>query len=282
MGDFFCGWYFRCQSETCTLAVIPAVHGSGRNRSCSIQLIAPGGSWLVPLPGRGQMLSSRPRALLGDNAFSEEGLRLNLHAPGLRAEGVLRFSGLTPLRGDIMGPFRFVPGMECRHSVVSLSHSVNGSLRINGTNHIFQSGRGYIEGDRGRAFPRHYVWTYCPLPEGGLMLSAARIPLLGMSFTGVISVLRTGGREYRLATYLGARAEHIGSGAVTLRQGGLRLTARLLEQNALPLAAPVNGGMGRTIRESLTCRARYTFESDGKILLDTESTQAAFEYEYPD
>ena len=29
MGDYFCGWYFRCQSEEKTLAVIPAVHRAG-------------------------------------------------------------------------------------------------------------------------------------------------------------------------------------------------------------------------------------------------------------
>ena len=28
MNEFFCGWYFKCQSEERTLAVIPALHRS--------------------------------------------------------------------------------------------------------------------------------------------------------------------------------------------------------------------------------------------------------------
>ena len=37
-GSFF-GWYFKCQSDTQTLAVIPAVHQVGGKRTCSIQII---------------------------------------------------------------------------------------------------------------------------------------------------------------------------------------------------------------------------------------------------
>ena len=36
---FFYGWYLKCQSDTQTLAVIPAVHRAGRKSTCSIQII---------------------------------------------------------------------------------------------------------------------------------------------------------------------------------------------------------------------------------------------------
>ena len=39
MGDYFCGWYFRCQSED----VIPAVHRAGAARSRSTKVMAPVG-----------------------------------------------------------------------------------------------------------------------------------------------------------------------------------------------------------------------------------------------
>lgn len=42
MNDYFYGWYFRCQSEQGTIAVIPAVHVSGDEKSCSIQVITEG------------------------------------------------------------------------------------------------------------------------------------------------------------------------------------------------------------------------------------------------
>ena len=45
---WFYGWYFKCQSDTQTLSVIPAVHETGRNRTCSLQIITEEQSWTVP------------------------------------------------------------------------------------------------------------------------------------------------------------------------------------------------------------------------------------------
>lgn len=73
------------------------------------------------------------------------------------------------------------------------------------------------------------------------MLAAAEIPLGPVCFTGVIGVVQLKGREYRLATYLGARAEKLSGGEIVVRQGTLTLTARLLERQAHPLAAPTAG-----------------------------------------
>ena len=64
-----------------------------------------------------------------------------------------QFRQLTSIVYDIMVPFRWVPGMECRHSVFSMKHSVNGEIRINGKSYLFHHGTGYWEGDRGRSFP---------------------------------------------------------------------------------------------------------------------------------
>ena len=37
MKSFFYGWYFKCQSDTQTFAVIPAIHQGKNGRTCSIQ-----------------------------------------------------------------------------------------------------------------------------------------------------------------------------------------------------------------------------------------------------
>lgn len=39
MNNYFYGWYFRCQGEDGSMAVIPAVHLSETEVSCSIQVI---------------------------------------------------------------------------------------------------------------------------------------------------------------------------------------------------------------------------------------------------
>jgi len=276
MGDLFCGWYFRCQSDTQTLAVIPAIHG----RECSVQLITDKGNWNVPLPRRNAKMHRRlPEAVLESNLFSRDGLKLDLHTDTLSAQGLLRFGRLTPLHYDIMGPFKYVPFMECRHKVISMNHSVNGSVRINGEDYIFQNARGYIEGDRGRSFPARYAWSQCHLHEGSVMLSVADIPFGFLSFTGIICAIVFQGKEYRIASYLGASAQ-IGEKQVILRQRELELTARLIEQKPLPLNAPSLGKMSRTIHESVSCRAYYRFRIGGETIFEVESPNAAFEYEY--
>ena len=280
MADLFCGWYLKCQSDTCTLALIPAVHGVGKERSCSIQLITDDASWSVPFPA--SALQAHSDAIhIGASRFSRRGVRLDLHAPGLDAAGSLIFGPFTPIRYDIMGPFRYVPFLECRHSVFSMRHRVDGEVRVNGVPYVFYQGTGYAEGDRGRSFPREYAWTQCSFPEGSLMLSVADIPLLGCHFTGVIGIVLWQGREYRLATYLGARAVRRQDRELVVRQGGDCLTARLPDSSGRALRAPSGGAMMRTIREHAACRAFYRFERDGRTLFAQEAPNASFEYEYP-
>lgn len=71
----------------------------------------------------------------------------------------------TPLRSDIMGPFRFLPGMECSHGVISMGHSLEGKLDLNGKRIDFSGGTGYVETDRGRSFPSAYLWTQCTVRQ---------------------------------------------------------------------------------------------------------------------
>lgn len=282
MKNDFCGWYFKCQSERETIALIPAVHTRGGERTGSLQFIGGGETWSAPLPGEACWVGKgRPMARLGESWFSTSGIRLDVRTEGVQAHGTLRFGPFTPLRYDIMGPFALVPGMECRHRVASMAHRVDGTLTVNGRAYRFENGLGYIEGDRGRSFPRRYLWTHSFFQGGSLMLSAADIPLGPLDFTGVIGAVLLGGREIRLATYLGARAQSIGDGTITVRQGELTLTARLLEREAHPLRAPVGGAMERTIRENISCTARYRLWRGDRLLLDVQTDRASFEYEYP-
>lgn len=278
-GSYFCGWYFRCQSESQTVALIPAIHISEGQRTGSIQIISGDGCRHAALPD-GTVSAKAPRAELGGCIFREDMLRLSLHAESADAEGELRFEALTPLRCDIMGPFRYVPFMECRHSVFSMRHRVNGQLRVGDRDYRFSNGDGYIEGDRGRSFPRRYAWTQCFLEGGSLMLSVAEIPLGPVRFTGTIGAVCIGGREYRLATYLGARVMKCSGGELVIRQGDMTLTAALLERTVSLLRAPENGAMTRLIRENAACRARYELVKGDQTLLAVESDNAAFEYEY--
>ncbi len=279
--DYFRGWYFKCQNGARTLAVIPAAHRAGGGGASSVQVITDSGAWSFDFPYNEYREYKRGFGVsVGGNVFDADGMRLRLKSGSRAVKGCVRFGPLTPIRYDIMGPFKAVPFMECRHSVVSMGHSVTGEVNVNGDIFRFDNGSGYIEGDRGRSFPREYIWTQCHFDGGSLMLSAARIPMLGLDFTGVIGAILWRGREYRLATYLGARAVKIAGQEITVRQGGTLFTARLIEKKPHPLSAPVNGKMSRTVHESASCVARYRFETAGKAVFDFSTDRASFEYEY--
>lgn len=112
------------------------------------------------------------------------------------------------------------------------------------------------------------------------MLSVADIPMAGIHFTGIVGVILWQGREYRIATYLGARVARMRNKMVRVKQGNMELEARLLEEAERPLKAPVKGNMVRTIHESASCRAFYRFCKKGCTLFAFETDRASFEYEY--
>ena len=282
MKDFFCGWYFKCQSPEQTLAVIPAFHKGKEGKSCSIQLITEEGAWNVKFPYDCFQKGKKELSLrIGENYFGADGIRLAIKGNRFSAIGEVRFGALSPIRYDIMGPFQYLPLMECRHSIFSMRHSVSGELQINGTPYQFPNGVGYIEGDRGFSFPKQYAWTQCCFEEGSLMLSVAEIPLGPFRFTDTICVIYWQGKEYRLATYLGAKVVKLGKGQILLHQGNLTFFAKQMETRSHDLRAPAHGSMTRIIRESATCRAAYAFQVNNHTVFSFETNQASFEYEYP-
>lgn len=282
MHNYFCGWYFKFQSNTQTLAVIPAFHRSKEGLSASIQFITDHNAWNIPFSYH-QFFQDKNKfqIALGNNHFSKDGIKLSLHTTDCSIEGSLLFGAFSPIRYDIMGPFQYIPFLQCRHSILSMKHSVTGNICINGVDYSFSNANGYLEGDRGYSFPKEYAWTQCFFEGGSLVLCVADIPFGLFSFTGMIGIIHYHGREYRLATYLGAKVIKIKNGELIIRQGSLTLSVKLLEQKQHPLLAPVSGDMKRTIHESACCRASYCFEQNHHTLFSFETTSASFEYEYP-
>lgn len=205
---------------------------------------------------------------------------MDIDTEDLKIKGVLKFRQMSPLKYNIMGPFVCMPFMECRHQVWSMRHLVSGKISVNKKEYLFSDDLGYWEGDEGYSFPHKYVWTQCFFKEGSIMLAVADIPMFGIHFTGIIGVVLWEGKEYRIATYFGAKASEIKNRTVKVVQRGLKLEAQLLEDTGYQLQAPVNGSMVRHIRESVTCHAHYKFMKSGVTLFDFETKTASFEYEY--
>lgn len=124
------------------------------------------------------------------------------------------------------------------------------------------------------------------------MLSVADIPMAGMHFTGIIGIVLWKGKEYRFATYLGARVLQNQDGMLRIAQGDMMLEAKMKKgaqcspsagnKNGIghPLKAPVGGDMTRTIHENPACGAAYRFRVGGRTLFAFDTKRASFEYEY--
>ena len=187
-----------------------------------------------------------------------------------------------------MGPFSFVPGMECRHGVVSLHHKVRGSLRKNGLPEIqlSQNTVGYIEKDWGKSFPRGWVWLQTNHLNGEtepccLMVSAGRVPWVTGAFRGFIAALYYRGEFLPFTTYNGAKFE------LTLtddcarmvfwrKQKKLAITAYHAPGVELISPTPEEGMMGR-VNESMLATADVRLSKNGKTVLDTKASWLGFE-----
>lgn len=275
---YFEGWYVKfVTADGEAVALIPSFHADADGNAYSMLQVAGERSFGMRFPAdaltaREDMFSVK----LGDSEFGAGGAVVDAEADGHKVCGEVAFGKLTPPRRDIMGPFASFPFMECKHGVISVMHSLSGKLCVDGKVYDLDGGTGYIEKDMGRSFPSSYLWTQGTDGRSSVMISVAEIPYFGLRFTGCISFAYTGGREYRLATYRLARAS-VGSGGVTVSQGGMKLTAEPLAEDPRALLAPSRGGMERTIHESPSAEVRYTLCHRDETLLAMTCRGAGYE-----
>ena len=100
---------------------------------------------------------------VGNSRFTSESIALDIDTPEGRVQGEIQFNqrALFPSNlwmPGIMGPFAWIPAMECYHGLISLDHHLTGTLTVDGEAWDFSGGRGYIEKDWGTNFPSAYVW----------------------------------------------------------------------------------------------------------------------------
>ncbi|MCL2696339.1 MAG: tocopherol cyclase family protein [Clostridiales bacterium] len=302
---FFDGWYFKQENTAHTLCVIVARHrarggalggsvqvfASGRPQAtpaainCSLptahcSLSAERGSATFFFPAEAMRWAHPKRGVIcmGENRFSAEGLRLDLRDDGQEIAGDLRFSSPALPAYDIMGPFACVPFLECRHRVLTLCHRADGQILWNGQAYNFDQSPAYAEGDCGSSFPRRYLWTHAAGRNWSLMLSVADVPTLFGTFRGVAGFVYLNGKELRVATYCGARAEALSCGGAAIRQGQWRLAVTAAEPaNARTLLAPARGCMTRLVRESPRLPVRVLLTRGDDILIDEVCESASFE-----
>lgn len=280
---YFEGWFFKQSNATNCITFIPSYHidEAGTFRAF-LQIIKDNEYYCVEYNKDEFSINHKDFIInIGNNRFSKQGIELNISNNYINISGKISFGNFCPPRYNVMGPFAMCAFIECAHSVFSLKHSVNGYIVINNVRYDFQSGTGYIEGDRGRSFPQKYLWTECNIndnEETVVMISIATVKLFNIKFKGSICLVLIKDKEYRIATYLGAKILDFSKYRAEIKQRNYLLVAEQLSESPLDLKAPVDGVMKRIIKESPTCKVRYRFYIKGKLVLDRTCDNASFEF----
>jgi hypothetical protein len=158
-----------------------------------------------------------------------------------------------------MGPYAFVPFMECYHGIVSMDHEISGNIQVAGEAIDFAGGRGYIEKDWGQSFPSAYVWMQTNhFSQTGVSFKAsvAKIPWFRSAFVGFIAGLWFDNRLYRFTTYNQTRlmkcsiSKYEVNIVLENKKHLLEIIAR--RDHATVLASPILGLMEGRIEESMT------------------------------
>ncbi len=277
--SYFEGWYLKLFNKDEVLAFIPSYHVDSNGKLYAMLQVTGTDKPLKFVFDADEFDAKEDvfDVALPGCRFSYDGIAFSLERDGHTLIGNIKFNGITPPKKDIMGFFAGFPFMQCKHGVLSMRHDVSGSITVDGRLFNFDNASGYIEKDFGSSFPSSYLWTQASDGFNSVMLSIARIPYLGLRFTGCIAFVYIGGREYRLATYNGVKIKRNDAERVVIERFGKKLEIIPLKEHAHALAAPESGSMSRTIYETAAAEVRYVFSEKGNVLLDMTVVTAGFE-----
>ncbi len=274
---FFEGWYFKEVSGSGDVVVsfIPGYSTVELDSHAFVQyILVKNGeikSGYIKYPLSEFKYSEAPfRLEIGNNIFSVDGFSVDIDDAGFIIKGSVGFGKFLGIKQslyapNIMGPFAYIPNMECNHGVISLGHDLSGSLSIEDDIVTFDGGRGYLEKDWGRSFPKKYIWLQCNnfKSDSSLFLSIADIPFIGLEFSGFIGIFHDGVNEYRFGSYYGGGFRVVSLTEtiveIELWKGHIRLFIKVTSVGADKLIAPVDGRMSLVIKEAVSAVVEYSF-----------------------
>ncbi|HAE22984.1 MAG TPA: hypothetical protein DCG47_11760 [Spirochaetaceae bacterium] len=296
--SYFEGWYFKQVSpDGKAWSFIPGVsiNADGSHKRSFIQAIdgSSGATRWYDFPF--EAFRWHPKKLdiyVGGNHFSPEGLDMDLDGPEGALSARLEYGPVTPYPArpwnpGVMGPYSFVPFMECNHGLVSLDHGVRGYVEANGAKLSMEGGRGYIEKDWGQSMPSAWIWAQSNAFEhkgASLMFSLANIPWLGASFPGFLCAmsLPDSARTVKIwASWNGSRISHATSSDNEIRISIVRknekLELTLTRGRGGLLLAPVAGSMDRRIAESVDAIMSAKLTRGSTVLFDATARPSGLE-----
>lgn len=296
---YFEGWYYKAVSndEQTTIALIPGISLYKDDTHAFIQIFVSSKlpeetlkTAYIRFPYEDFSFQDHPfKILIKDNSFSLEQVTINIESDELSLKGTLSIQQVTPLNTslyapNIMGPFAYLPKMECSHGVISMNHIINGSLSLNNQTINFEQAKGYIEKDWGTSFPKEYVWmqsNHFSDIDTSFMFSYATIPFMKLSFNGLITVLYHKQQEYRFSTYQLAKIKKETLSELEayyiVKQGKYTLEIHAKTTQGVLLPSPSMGEMKNKIKEGLSGTIALKLYHKSTLILEDTGTHAGIE-----
>jgi len=295
--NYFEGWYYKMVSADgfYSLALIPGISKNKENSHVFIQIFFTNKQSILKTKYLVYDLNSftaqkNPFKLsIKNNVFMEDSVYLAIDSEDISLNGELTFINNTKIKTSwfspsIMGYFAYIKFMECYHGVISMSHNIKGNISIDGELINFTGGRGYIEKDWGKSFPKEYVWMQSNNfkdKDTSFMFSEAVIPFTFLRFHGLIINLVVKNKEYRFATYNFAKVTKkiIESNQVTyeIKKGNLKLIVEAVNGKTTSLPSPDKGAMIKTIKEGLSGTIKLKLFKKNVLIYEDEGTNAGLE-----
>lgn len=289
--QLFEGWYFKVVDRKISLAIIVGISKTKDKSYAFIQTLDTytNQSQMIEYDIEDFKWGKDPFYVkLKNNLFTKNEIVLDIEHELIELKGNLISNQFIKLKKTsyaptIMGPFYYIPFLECNHGIISLKHDVSGDLRIN--NETFNiNGIGYIEKDWGHSFPKDYLWLQsnnCRQNDAHLFLSIANIPFLGSNFNGIIMNLLVEGKQFRVATYYGARIQETGTKDgyhyLVIKQASYKFYLKIKPGNQFELKAPQFGEMANNVQEGLSALAVLLVYKNDKQISKYKFTRCGFE-----
>ena len=289
---YFEGWYFKNTNNENGISFIPGININKYEKKAFIQVITPDFSYFVNYDINNFKFSFSPFYIkIGNNFFSKDCIHIDIkdYTQNLTVIGDVKYSNNKNIstnffNPNIMGPFSYIPFMECNHAILSMKSNVNGKITINNQDIVFDNGIGYIEKDWGHSFPKSYIWCQgnnFKNSDASFMISVANIPFKAFSFRGIICDLIIDNNEFKFTTYNNSKLVNYNidnnSIDILLQKGNYSLHLKSQYTSGLKLAAPVKGKMEKEIFESISASIHIKLKKNNKVIFSDTSTNCGLE-----
>lgn len=290
--NYFEGWYFKNSNNKNSISFIPGINIDEKNKKAFIQVIIDKESHFINYDIKDFEFNLKPFYIkIKNNYFSEDGIKIDIkkEEQNLNIYGNLKYSNnqnieKNILNPNIMGPFSYIPFMECNHAILSMKNDISGFININGKKLEFNNDFGYIEKDWGTSFPKSYIWCQgnnFNKSNASFMLSIADIPFKIFSFKGIICDLIIDDVEFKFTTYNNTKLIKCvidsNNFDITLNKENYFLNVKSKYSSGAKLYAPIKGKMNKDIFESISSLISVTLKKDEKIIFSDTSKNCGVE-----